>query len=201
MRRFLLLLTLLVTIPLGAHANDAPPGQIPVSVDNVLRGHFVEERNIKGFDGPMRSTGAFVLAPGHGLLWQIKKPIPLSTIITPNGMVQDIGGVALKLPAKNLHHIYDMVGAALAGDWSAVESDFVLTQSGNAEHWQILLTPKKENTKLPYSLITVSGSRFVESIVMVKGDSNDETLSFSDEALSQAPPTPTEIATFEESTR
>ncbi len=195
--RFILLIFALATVPFMAWAVEAPAGQVRIDATKVLRGHFVEEHSMKGSRGPMRSSGHFVVAPAHGLIWGIEKPFPTSTIITPNGAAQDIGGMAVKLPAKNIAHLYDIVGGALAGDWRGLEEDFVLTRSGDAQHWQILLTPRQGNaSRLPYATITVDGSRFVENIVMTKVDESYDSLSFSDEILSPTPLTSAENAVF-----
>jgi hypothetical protein len=196
--RFFLTIALLAAFPLAVWASDAPPGQAHIGANDVLRGHFVEERQIKEMAAPMQSTGHFIVAPGHGLIWGIEQPFPTSTIITPNGLVQDVGGIALKVPAKHLRHLYEMVGGALAGDWSGLDNDFILTRSGDSHHWQMLLTPRPDKASLPYASITVSGSRFVEHIAMLKGDGSADTLSFSDTVLSQGTLSPVENAAFNE---
>ena len=194
--RFLLIF-ILAAIPCAAWAVETPASQIRIDATKVLRGRFVEEHSIQGSRNPMRSSGHFIVAPAHGLIWGIEKPFPTSTIITPNGAAQDIGGIAVKLPAKNIAHLYDIVGGALAGDWRGLEQDFVLTRSGEGQHWQMLLTPRPSNaSRLPYATIAVDGSRFVENIVMTKVDGSYDSLSFSDELLSPAPLTAAENAVF-----
>jgi hypothetical protein len=193
------LLFALLALPLPALAIDAPAGQTHINNNEVLRGNFTEERQMKGMANPMQTSGHFVVAPSRGLIWSIEQPFPTSTIITPNGLAQDVGGIAMKLPAKNLRHIYDMVGGALAGNWNDLENDFVVTRSGNDAHWQVLLTPRANGTSsLPYATITVSGSRFVEHIVMAKADGNYDAFNFSDAVLTSAPPSPMEITVFNE---
>ena len=74
-----------------------------------------------------------------------------------------------------------MVSGALAGNWTELEEDFSIVRSGDAHHWQMFLTPHpSEKPKLPYTAITVSGSHFVENIVMVKADGSSDTFSFTD---------------------
>jgi hypothetical protein len=175
------LMFLLLALPFAARAIEAPPGQAYIDANKILRGRFVEAHQMNDAKGSAYSSGHFVVAPAHGLIWGTEKPIPTSTIITPNGLVQDIGGIAVKLPRKNLRHLYDMVGGALAGDWSGLENDFAVTRSGNADHWQMLLTPRQsDHAQMPYATITVSGGRFVENIVMARANGNYDMLSFTD---------------------
>jgi hypothetical protein len=199
MMRLLLLTLFLLLVPCVSRAVEAPPGQARLGANDVLRGRFTEERQMKGFDAPMQTSGHFTVAPTHGLIWDIEKPFPTSTIITPNGMAQDLGGVALKLPVKNLRHLYDMIGGALAGDWNGLANDFTITRSGGAGHWQMLLTPRPDGQhSLSYTSITVTGGRFVENIAMIGTKNNSETMSFTDEALSSAPLGAREVAFFKE---
>jgi hypothetical protein len=199
MTRFFLLLIFLLVCPLAAQATDAPAGQIQINANQVLRGRFVEERQVKITDNPIETSGHFVAAPARGLIWSIEKPFPTSTIVTPNGAAQDIGGLALKLPAKNLPHLYAMVSAALSGDWSGLENEFTITRSGNAMHWQLLLTPRpNENLKQTYAAIAVSGGYFVENIVMTKTNNTYDSIGFSEEALSSQPLTANEVYAFNE---
>jgi hypothetical protein len=184
-------------LPALACAAEAPQAQTRLLPGSILRGHFVEERQIKGMANPMHTEGHFTLAPPRGLLWSIEKPFPTTTIITQNNASQDIGGLAVKLPAKNLRHIYDMVGGALAGDWSKLENDFNIAESGG-EQWQIVLTPKSDHPQLDYSSITVTGSKFVESIVLVKPDGGGDSFTFSDPTYSKLSLTQPENILFSE---
>lgn len=188
---------LLVLISASAFAVEAPSAQIPLASNQVLRGNFVQESQMKGLDQPLRWSGHFVVAPAHGLIWGIDKPFPTSTIVTPKGSVQQIGGVTVKLPIKNLQHLYAMVGGALIGDWSGLEKDYVITPGGDAAHWHMVLTPRQPaKSPLAYTSIVVSGARFIESIVLTKGDGNSDVLSFTDEVLDQAPLNAEETVAF-----
>jgi hypothetical protein len=195
--RLRLVILALALWPYAAGAVEAPTGQVPVNGGEVLRGHFVDERQAQGVNGVMRSSGHFVVAPAQGLIWGIEKPFPTTTIITPVGAAQTLGGLAVKLPVRNLRHLYDMVGGALAGNWNALEADFSITQSGSAGHWQRVLTPRRaDKSSLPYVTISVSGGRFVENIVMTRADGGSDAMSFTDEALSPAPPSEGEMRAF-----
>ncbi|MGB9151595.1 MAG: outer membrane lipoprotein carrier protein LolA [Alphaproteobacteria bacterium] len=197
--RFALLILALVLFPFAAQATEAPSGQIHIDAQKVLRGQFVALLQMKGATAPMQSTGHFVVAPGHGLIWNIEQPFPTSTVVTPNGATQNIGGMVMKLPAKNLRHLYEMVGGALAGDWSGLEQDYVLTPSGDEHHWHMLLVPRQtDKPKLSYARIMVSGGKFVENIAMVKADGTYDTFSFTDAALASTPLSAQESAVFQQ---
>ncbi|MDR3424783.1 MAG: hypothetical protein P4M13_06865 [Alphaproteobacteria bacterium] len=200
--RFLFPILLLLTFPVAAGAVEAPSGQTRLDAGAILRGRFVEEHQANAAQNPFQSSGRFIVAPARGLIWSIEKPFPTSTVVTPNAMVQDIGGMAVKLPARNLRHVYAMVGGALAGDWSGLEQDFMITRGGSARRWQMLLTPRPgKKATLPYATITISGGRFVENIVMAKADGSSDSFSFTDETLSSAALTTAESKLFKEVSR
>ncbi len=85
-----------------------------LTTGQVLRGRFVQERHMRGFNAPLRSEGHFVLAPGKGLIWRAEKPFSVTTIITAAGLVQEAGGTeTLHLPSAKLpflSRLYDLLG-------------------------------------------------------------------------------------------
>jgi hypothetical protein len=176
-------------------------GQATVGANDVLRGHFIEEKHLKGFKGPMRSEGHFVVAPEHGLIWGMERPFPTTTVITPAGLVQSINGMTIMhLPSQKIPfmlHLYDALGGALTGNWSALETDFAVTRSGDAEGWQVTLVPRRtDNPAMPFSSISIRGRRFVENVAMLKPDGDSDTLTFLNETVSSQPPTVSENRAF-----
>ncbi len=198
-RVLITLCALILSFP--AFAADPLIGQKIVSSHNVLRGHFTEERQMKGFNGPLRSQGHFVVAPGYGLIWAIEKPFPTTTIITTNGLVQDVGGSkVMQMPVKKmpfLLHLYDMLGGALEGHWQALEKDFIIATTNDGDGWQVTLQPRQaDNPAMPFQTIIVKGNRFVESVLLEKADGDLDALTFNNTTFSVASPTSAETTAF-----
>ncbi len=171
-----------------ASAAEAPPGQVRIDAEKVLRGKFVELRQMSGLDDPLRFSGRFVVAPKFGLIWHIEKPFPTSTVVTPARAIQDIGGIAVALRIKKLAHIYRLVSNAMAGNWEALDADFAMALSGDAKRWHMTLTPRKGGkSSLPYASIALNGGRFVETIVLKRKDGLTDAFSFSEETLEELP--------------
>ena len=175
---------LILALPARA-AVTLPPG-------HVLRGRFVQERHLTGFNAPLRATGSFLLAPGKGLIWRAEAPFAITTVITAAGLVQEIGGAeTLRLPAARipfLARLYTMLSGALSGDWSLLEPDFIVTRSGDDAAWRAVLAPRQADAAgLPFRVITVSGGRFVEQVRLDKPEGDFEHLAFLDQTLSAAP--------------
>jgi len=184
-------------IPLSVQATEAPPGQVHLTQSEILRGQFAEEQLKNGASIPLQTSGHFTIAPANGLLWGIEQPFPTTTIVTANGIAQDLGGMTVKLPAKNMGQLYHMIGGALGGDWQEVENNFTITRSGTEDHWQMLLVPRAEAPRnLASATVTVTGSHFVETIALHRTDGSYDNFTFTNEALSPAPATPKELKLF-----
>lgn len=187
------LLVLLASMPIRSLAASAAGPDRHIAPGEVLRGGFVQERHLKGFNAPLRSDGHFVLVPGRGLIWRVEKPFAITTVITSAGLVQQVGGsetmrlAAARLPF--LSHLYNMLGGALGGDWHALETDFLVERSGDPAHWQVRLTPRKADDTLamPFAAIVAEGGRFVETVEMTKPDGDADVLRFVDQVLNGAP--------------
>lgn len=179
----------------------ATPSQTPLDDAHILRGAFTQQIQIGLNQNPVISTGHFVAAPTHGLLWMMENPLPTTTVITPDAAVQNFGGMVIKLRAKNLAWLYTLVNAALAGHWSVLQNDFDITSGGDAQHWQKILTAKHDGnenkSRLPYLTVSVSGKNFVEDIVMTKSDGSNDAFHFTDENLSTGPLSLSESQQFE----
>lgn len=188
------LLTLFCLMPKIALAAATCTG---VHRGQVLRGRFVQERRLKGFASPLRTEGRFVLAHGEGLIWQAEKPFLIATVITDAGLVQHVhGNETLRLASAQLPvlgRLYGMLGGALAGDWRALEPDFVLARSGQDAAWQLTLTPRTPADRgagslaMPFSTITATGGCFVDTVVLGRADGDADTLIFLDQTLSTGP--------------
>ncbi len=179
---------LLMTLALPAAAAET------LSEGQVLRGAFVQERFLKGFQAPLKSEGRFVLAPGRGLIWRTETPFAVTTIMSPAGLVQEVkGNETMRLPAARLpfmSKLYTMLGGALTGDWKALEDMFAVERTGDAGAWNLHLTPRRAaDPAMPIRAITVRGGRFVDEVEIAKPDGDRDRLTFRDQALAVEPPT------------
>ncbi|MGE5517509.1 MAG: outer membrane lipoprotein carrier protein LolA [Bacteroidota bacterium] len=185
MRMIALLLALALLTPLGTvRAEDAM-----LKAGDVLRGRFVQERHLQGFAKPVRSEGSFVVAPGKGLIWRAETPFAVTTVVSPAGLVQSVGGTETnRLSADRLpflSKLYDMMSGALAGDWRALETTFKVTRNGA----DIALVPQRPDdlTAQQISSIGARVGRFVERVEIVKPNGDFDRLSFLDQSVNGTP--------------
>lgn len=182
-RGFLLALTAAFVV---AGAAPPPPWRA-IAAGQVLRGNFTQQRRIAGFNHPLLSSGDFVLAPGHGLIWRTRQPFAIVTVITPAGLVQTVDGAettrltAAKLPF--LARLYDLLSSALDGDRHALDADFLVTEHRDAQDWELQLTPRTTSDSMPFRGITLRGAQFLNEVRIDGRDDSSDRLVFSAQAL------------------
>lgn len=197
MIRLLLSFGLFLLLATAALADTKDMAPILLKPSDVLRGHFTEERHLKGLSAPLISAGHFVVAPQQGLIWALDKPFQTTTVMTPQGLVQLINNDQVTyLPSQKMpfmRHLYDTLGGSLTGDWQALTADFTMTQKTDTLGWQVTLIPRTpDNPAMPFSLITIRGRSFVDHVVMTKPDGDTDVIDFSHETLTTAAPTTAE---------
>jgi hypothetical protein len=185
-RTLLLILTAALPAPTAwAQFRGLAPG-------DVLRGRFTQERQLKGFDRPLISAGDFVLAPGAGLIWRTQRPFAIVTLITAAGLVQEVDGTettrltTARLPF--LASLYDLLGAALSGDWQVLATRFQVSRHGDARQWDLTLTPPEgaDPLTMPFRSITLRGGKYLDEVRIVRLDDDSDRLVFSDQTFSGA---------------
>jgi hypothetical protein len=110
------------------------------------------------------------------------------------------GNQTLKLEAAKLpflNQLYDMLSGALTGDWAKLEAGFIVTRKGDDQHWQVSLKPRQaDDPGMPFTAIDVTGSQFIDEMLLTKPDGDFDKLSYHDQAVSDQPLTAAESAAF-----
>lgn len=198
MKRQLLFALLLAVLPFGLQAAMTGPS-LKIPYGGTLRGHFTSEHYYKQLDKPVRMEGRFVVAPAHGIICQVEKPVPLTFVVTPSGLTQGLGDMPLmQIKSRNMPFLEQATGQltqALAGDWRALENDFTVTSKPSEKGWRVSFAPRA-NRSAPFRSLSAEGDQFVETAKVIRRDGGKENYTFSDQSISPAPPTPAELAAF-----
>jgi hypothetical protein len=189
-----------LVLPLPSYANDFGPTK-RLAVGDILRGRFTQEHYMAGVSKPLHSEGHFVVAPGYGLIWAVEKPLPLTIVVTADGMSQSVAGVPVLHKSTTqmpfLARVTSLLSAALGGNWKTLESDFTLTREGNAKQWRVKLVPHDPKTKgMPFRELTAKGTRFVDRAELTRPDNAPDIFTFKDQTITPSPPTEIETAFF-----
>ena len=168
---------------LTAHLKNTP----------MLHVEFTQTRTLAALSRPLKTTGRMVLDRDHGVIWQVRKPLNLTYVVGPKGMLE-VGpdGKAKQRTAKDVPMVAQMgriIQALLQGRWSALDDYFTMKGEGSAERWKILLTPKPQTAAFLKG-VQVSGGRFIDRIHVDEASGDGMELLFerpkTDEPLSDA---------------
>ena len=144
----------------------------------VLRGAFVQEKHLQGFHNPLRSTGEFLLARGHGLVCDTRTPFASRVVMSARGLrviesdgsVRAIAGDASASTASTANAL---MTALLTGDTAALSAQFAIEESLLADGgWSLGLVPRPGAMSTLYRRIDVHGDQFVRRVVLE--DSNGD---------------------------
>jgi hypothetical protein len=188
------------SFPMRAPANAAPPVEAtPLVKGQILRGRFVQERFLKGFKAPLKSSGTFVLSPGLGLIWRTEAPFKSITVMSPAGLVMEVAGrETTRMPSARMpfmSKLYDTLSGALTGDWEGLSSTFKVTRKTDDRGWRMKLEPmRSDDPGMPISAIELHGSRFLEDVDVIKQNNDHDRIVFRNQKLESASPTPEEAS-------
>lgn len=177
-----LLATLLVLLACPpAMAFDLADLQKQLSAPAVVSGNFVQEKHLRALAQPLTSQGRFVLARDHGLLWLLRTPLRQDYRINANGIARRDPDGWQTLPNQSAGAQQNrLFFAVLQGDSSGLQRDFELSLSGDAEHWQLRLTPRSLLLKQIFTRIDITGGRFVERIDLAETQGDSTVLRMQD---------------------
>ncbi len=169
--RTLLSLGLLLAMT-GARADVFDLAQLSrqLSEPEVVRGSFIQEKHLRALSQPLVSSGSFVLARDHGLLWLLREPVQQDYRISSSGIARRSAGRWQQSPTARP---YDLFLALLRGDTEALQRDFDLELNGTSQAWALALAPRSKLLGQIFTRIVIQGSVTAERIELLEaqGDS------------------------------
>ena len=157
----------------------------------VLRGEFVQEKQLQGFKHPLVSKGKLLVASAHGVVWVTQTPFPSELVLTRDRILtrQADGRSRVEVDARTqpaLRSVNAMLFALMSGDVQALTARFnsqpVLLPAGS---WRLLLTPKPGALAQAFLQITLKGDRYVRTVLIEERNGDRTRLQFS--GLSETP--------------
>lgn len=153
----------------------------------AIRAEFTQTKQMQALKRPLITTGQFTYSQSDGVLWQIVQPYRISYVLGEDKIVEiDANGLRKERGLREvagLAQLGRVFRAMLGADASALHSYFDITvpvNSGQADagKWQLVLKPRQQQISKSLSLITLSGSQFVETIVITEASGDSTTLRF-----------------------
>lgn len=193
-QRFLLplllrsLLLTLAALPWSAHAFDLNDLQTQLRATPIVRGHFVQQKFLRSLPQPLTSRGDFTLAAGKGLLWLLRTPIAQDLRINANGISRrNEAGVWQALPQQTGSGRENRLFlSVLAGDTRGLQDNFDLALTGEADAWQLLLTPRSALLRQIFDNIQINGGKLVDRIELRETQGDRSVLQMTDAAAADA---------------
>ena len=171
----------------SAHAFDLQQLSEQLAKPQVIHGQFVQEKHLRALPKPLTSTGTFVLAKDHGLLWQLKTPLQQDYRITAQGIARRSSNGWQMLPGKSAGAEQNRLFlAVLQGDSSGLQRDFELQLQGEPDRWTLTLTPRSLLLKQVFNRITIDGGELVQRIELQETQGDSTLLRMQDSVSNQA---------------
>lgn len=158
-----------------------------LSAMSLLRAAFLQTKTIAALDREYLSGGEIVFHRQYGILWQLRHPVAAQLIVGRDRIVQQ---------TENTHSVIEMSGSpyagiaqvllqVMAGDQQQLRENFQLLSAERLSngHWQIALEPKDKRFQRLFNAVVLSGSEFVEEIVLKESSGNQTRLQFSQQRL------------------
>lgn len=181
MPRWLLRAACLTLLSVTALVQAATPGagiRARLGNEPVLRGEFVQEKQLQGFKNPLRSKGDFLLARDRGVVWNTRSPFASTLVLTKEKLlVRQADGSTQAMvdqqasPAVGTANA--LLLALLSGDIDSLSRQFRLRETMAADgSWRLQLVPRQGALKKIFKRIELQGDRHVRSVRLeeVRGD-------------------------------
>ena len=167
MKRLLILLILVGPLTGGSPQSDTSPETLTAHLRRtpLLHADFTQTRTLKALSRPLVSRGTTVVDRQRGVIWQVTRPLNLTYVVTPQGVLE-VGpdGRRKTQTAKDAPMVAQMgriMQALMEGRWSVLEDYFTLKALGTPDRWEIRLSPKPVAASF-IKAIQVKGGKVLE---------------------------------------
>ncbi len=188
-----LLMLCLWTTPAAADPAAAAPGvRARIAQPAVLRGRFEQEKQLQGFNNPLRSRGRLLLLRDRGVAWDTTEPFAASTVLNRERLVSTLpdGSQRVLLDAAAtpaMATVNSLLLALVAGDLDALAPQFDLAETmKDAGAWTLRLTPREPALRRVFAGIELEGDRYVRVVRIAEAGGDRSEIRFIDLAETPA---------------
>ena len=192
LRKLAWLFALLAITAFPVDAGEAAGVRARLAKPVLLRGEFVQEKQLHGFRNPLKSSGDFLLLRERGIAWNTRAPFASSTRLTRSKLLATMpdGSSRVLIDASSspgMAAVNALLMALVAGDMDALADRFTLKETlrGDAG-WSLALQPRDATLKQAFSSIVLDGDRYVRGVEIVEPGGDRTRIRFA--ALRESPP-------------
>lgn len=170
-----LLLTVIISVCAAASTSVAtakstsPSHHAAQAQHNVIRGTFTQRKYLAELDQPLISSGHYVVAAQHGLIWQIRKPIKTQLVISRQHLVRSSNGhKIMELNADQqpaLRIVAAVLLAVFQADMEQLREYFrIQKKAADNGHWAMTLQPASAAVAKFIDHVQVKGATHINHI-------------------------------------
>ncbi|HHQ4454385.1 outer membrane lipoprotein carrier protein LolA [Aeromonas hydrophila] len=190
-------LLLLLTWPLQAAPLSRAEVQQLLALSQAKQARFEQEKQVAGLSQPLKASGELLLVRDLGLWWQQQKPFPLTLVLTPTRMVQQMAGQpATVIDNPQLLEFSQMLLALFGSDEATLSRYFSIDFHSTETGWQLVLVPTLAPFDKVFASLTLSGQGQLDQLLIVDKQGDSTRIRFTDWRDRALPLTPEEHARF-----
>lgn len=190
-------LLLLLTWPLQAAPLSRAEVQQLLALSQAKEARFEQEKQVAGLSQPLKASGELLLVRDLGLWWQQQKPFPLTLVLTPTRMVQQMAGQpATVIDNPQLLEFSQMLLALFGSDEATLGRYFSIDFHSTEDGWQLVLVPTLAPLDKVFASLTLSGQGQLDQLLIADKQGDSTRIRFSDWRERPLPLTPEEQARF-----
>ena len=154
---------------------------------------FRQTRTLAALSRPVTSTGALVLARDLGVIWELRRPVAMTYVMGPKGLLVVAGDGRRERRSAREAPVVAQLGqvfqALVQGDLKGLGEFFTVTGTGSAAAWELTLRPRPRAEAF-VKRVTLAGGRGIDRIRIEEPGGDHLELSFEnlrlDEPLTEA---------------
>ncbi|HDX8346142.1 TPA: outer membrane lipoprotein carrier protein LolA [Aeromonas dhakensis] len=190
-------LILLLTWPLQAAPLSRAEVQQLLALSQAKEARFEQEKQVAGLSQPLKASGELLLVRDLGLWWQQQKPFPLTLVLTPTRMVQQMAGQpATVIDNPQLLEFSQMLLALFGSDEATLSRYFSIDFHSTEDGWQLVLVPTLAPLDKVFASLTLSGQGQLDQLLIADKQGDSTRIRFSDWRERPLPLPPEEQARF-----
>lgn len=141
--------------------------------------HFVQEKKLAVLDKPLITEGELILDEQQNVTWDIQKPFALRYVLTPDSIREiDAQGERTVQTGQNplAAALTQAMAATFSGQWHDDSALATVTASGDAQQWQLHITPRSTELKTLIQTMTVDGTQHAITAVTILESNGDRAV-------------------------
>ncbi len=173
---------MLWSVPALAFDLEALQARLAATPD--IAGRFEQTRYLADLDTELVSRGHFRYERDNRVVWTLETPVDKRLVFTPQdaASLDESGGTeADGNDDRRRQQAAELLLSLLDGDWDALEQRFKISLAGDAEAWNVDLTPRQQAVRERLESIHLAGGRYLQTLSLHAANDDILKVIFSDQ--------------------